>query len=505
MLENSEFPELNTVSLDSYFQEKLVTLYFYSVRSCAENIPLLETCWNEVLETLVLHIDHYSDYVDLFYKLVLYIRKTGEHDITYMIVWKWQQFFPNLVKLLIKECFNWRDVVYFCDYIKKNSNDNRNSNTKLAIHAENLIQHCVDMINTQLLADLDSWKFSIHAGSRNHISNVAKWIPRENKKHTWLFELLVIDWINRKYPYFLKTTTRDYSYDAAILKGKRLYRKQVSNMNKALQTVQIKQCAKQISDISPKVVSKYTSMKQPKLMEQIKDNKDYSGSREHGQTMNKHLSFQLPISYFIKEALRGSITIHDEWAKYYSTNKTFFGSMLPILDISDKVQSESNETYYTAIGIALLICELTSTMRILAIGENPVWIVLDSKMSFVERVNFIHQKCSGCQGSRPDKLNDLIQTYISETNSNILPKLVLLSDYSTPQFIQLSIDESSPYQYIYWNLSAKHKFENIDNLILPGSAFQSNIKFLSGYTFTPSIFQNSNHSYDLVRSMLDRF
>jgi hypothetical protein len=499
-MENLDYPELKPLLLDVFFQEELMVLYFYSVRSCPENLVLLEKRIDQVLQMLEIHFTKYDHFIDLFYNLVLYIRKTGEHDLTYMMIWKWYHYFPFLAKQLIKECLNWRDVIYFCHYVSCHMKNNK-------VLGEAMIEYCVRVINKQFISDMETWRFSIHAGSREHISNVAKWIPRENKRFSWLYELLVLDWIKYACPYLLQTTTRSHSYEAAILKGKRLYRKKVATLNKALQTVQIKQCSKQLSDISPKVISKHTSIKQPKLMERIKENKDYSSSREPDLFLQKRHSYPLPISYFIKEALTGSISIHDQWhtfSKMYSLNdKKNIEHMLPILDISDKIQSESNDTYYNAIGLALLICEHTSTMRILAIGENPIWISLDPNMTFIERVNLIHEKCSGFHCSQPNKLNDLIQNYILETSSTILPTLVFLSDYSTTNFNMFVIDDSCRYDYIHWNLSSKYKFENIESMILPGSIFQSNIKFISGYSFSSSIFQDSKNCYELVCKILE--
>ena len=496
-MENLDYPELKSVSLDAYFQEELVTLYFYSVRSCQENLALLEKRLCQVLQMLESNFEECDQFIDLFYKLVLYIRKTGEHDLTYMMIWKWYHYFPCLAKQLVKECLIWRDVVYFCHYVSSHMKDNKTL-------GEAIIEHCVRSINKQFISDMEMWRFSIHAGERYHISNVAKWIPRENKRFSWLYELLVLDWIKHTCPYLLQTTTRSYSYEAAILKGKRLYRKKVATLNKALQTVQIKQCSKQIDDILPHMISKYTAMKQPKLRDIIQSSTSHeanigllSGSREPG----------LPIAYYVKEAIQGSQSMHEQWAEFVKRNalSRTGQNIIPILDISNKIQFESLESYYSAIGLALFIAEQTASMRILAIGENPIWIKIDPIMSFEQRVLYIHEKCGHYQGSQIDRFIALVQQYTKDVQyfpgQNELPTFLILSDFSVPTFHRFH--EKVSCNIIYWNLSSKHRIENLDQMLLPCSIEQNGVTFLSGFSISPIFFESFESPYAMIKTLVE--
>ena len=518
-MENPDYPELKAMSLDAYFQEELVILYFYSVRSCTENLALLEKRLDQVLQILESNFKEYDHFVDLFYKLVLYIRKTGEHDLTYMMIWKWYHYFPCLTKQLIKECLSWRDIVYFCHYVSCHMKDKQ-------VLGEAIIEYCVCSINKQFISDMETWRFSIHAGERYHISNVAKWIPRENKRFSWLHELLVLDWIKQTCPYLLQTTTRSYSYEAAILKGKRLYRKKVATLNKALQTVQINQCSNQLADILPHMISKYTAMKQPKL-------RDIRSSTVHEIRASGivHQASSLPIAYYVKEAMgcQGSQSIHEQWTKFIKQNtlSRTGQNIIPILDISNKIQFESLETYYSAIGLALFIAEQTSSMRILAMGENPIWIKLCPSMSFEQRVLLIHEKCGHYQGSRIDTLIKLLQLFASKTptcrhemseNTTLssaftvpqqcmnehscgLPTLLILSDFSVPTFHGFHEKISS--NIIYWNLSSKHPIENLEHMSLPCPIEQTNVSLLSGFSISPILFQSFDSPYVILKNLLE--
>jgi hypothetical protein len=500
-MENSDYPELKSVSLDAYFQEELVTLYFYSVRSCPENLALLEKRLCQVLQMLESNFEECDQYIDLFYKLVLYIRKTGEHDLTYMMIWTWYHYFPCLAKQLVKECLSWRDVVYFCHYVSCHMKDNKTL-------GEAIIEHCVRLINKQFISDMEIWRFSIHAGEINHISNVAKWIPRENKRFSWLYELLVLDWIRKACPYLLQTTTRSYSYEAAILKGKRLYRKKVATLNKALQTVQIKQCSGQLSDIFPNMISKYTAMKQPKL----RDKQSLTVHETKTSTVvNQAVS--LPIAYYIKEAIQGSQTMHEQWAEFIKRNalSRTGQNIIPILDISNKIQFESLESYYSAIGLALFIAEQTASMRILAIGENPIWIKICPSMSFEQRVLYIHEKCGHYQGSQIDRFIALVQQYVKDvqhcreqkpkSGQNELPTFLILSDFSVPTFHRFH--EKVSCNIIYWNLSSKHRIENLDQMLLPCSIEQNGVTFLSGFSISPIFFDSFESPYTMIKTLVE--
>ena len=511
-MEIVDYPALKALSLDTYFQEELVTLYFFSVRSCSSNLLLLAKRLNTILERLQENCVEYSNYIHLFYKLVLHIRKIGEHDLTYMMIWEWNYYFPAMSKQLIEECLNWRDIVYFCHYIISNLQDRKS-------RGEALIDYCVSRINKQFISDMEIWRFSTNAGSLNHISNVAKWIPRENKRFSWLYELLVIDWIKRTSPYLLSTTTRSSSYDAAILKGKRLYRKKVATLNKALQTIQIKQCSKQIQDIQPNMITKYTAIKQSKLVDDVSKNKNYKCSREpcfsrseisNGIKQYHHLS----IAYFVKSVLEStqvSSSINSEWLLFTKQILSGFSRtlpeslFLPILDISYKMQYESLESYYTAIGIAIFLAQQGSSMRILAIRDRPIWIQLNKNMPFTECVQTIQHLCGGYHSSQIDLLVTLINKGLNETglvNAELnIPTLILLSDYSTSTFSEFH--KKITCKIIYWNLSSRYLIENLDQIKLPCSTYQTNVVCVSGFSISPTIFEFCNDPYNHLIRLLE--
>lgn len=106
-----------------------------------------------------------------------------------------------------------------------------------------IIEYSIQLANNQLIADLENYP--------NDISNVAKWIPREKTKHINLYNRLVLNFSNCTNNYFKYATTVEQKRKA-MNKSKMEYRKHLSKLNNALDTVQIKQCSGKWQKINPK-------------------------------------------------------------------------------------------------------------------------------------------------------------------------------------------------------------------------------------------------------------
>jgi len=532
---------------DSYLQEELVAIYFHLTRSkSSKKINILREHLEEVLDFIKRNIKTYPEmmnYLKLFYRLIGQTRDLlhgkGEHDLTYMMIWVWYQKYPVLAIFAIHRFVSdfdesrnhiafgsWRDIKYLCQYLRE-----QGSQTK------QLIDYCVSLMNRQFKKDLETWKFSNNPRSREHISNVAKWIPREYKKFDWLYELLVLDWAKTTHPCILASSLDcKNSYFDAVLKCKRLYRKQVSLLNKGLDTPQIKLCDKNRDNINPNNVSVYTMMKQPKLVfdedlcsQKFKDYfekkcMDFDLGLELGSEISslegiKNHCVLLPLSYLIKEAVGlirqkcpsdyKSIYLDKQWK---ILSKTIldrgFENLLPILDMSFTIQMHDSESFYTAIGIALLIAERTSFgKRILVMDHSATWVNLDddsdalcdSCNSFVSMVEKLYYSTLSNRSTivNYDKVIDMIIVGLNfssnkKKNKNKKPdmnienlRLVFLSDfYNMERGVFERIDnrflieyKCSP-QFIFWNLGT-HK---IHDLVVPCPIHQKNTILLSGFS-----------------------
>ena len=128
---------------------------------------------------------------------------------------------------------SWSDIKYFCRYVRANDLDDR------------LIDGAVGIINQQLDWDFDTWNVAFDAHllnrrttprpvGRDILSFAAKWVPREKSALGWIFDRIVE---MRAPPTHYNTRYR------------REFRKMVSNLNRELDTVEIKQCNGRTQDI----------------------------------------------------------------------------------------------------------------------------------------------------------------------------------------------------------------------------------------------------------------
>jgi hypothetical protein len=534
-----EFPpiseHLTGISFDSYFQEELTCIYFHLTRtSCEEKTLILRTHLEQVLDTFKKNLEktpRYITYFKLFYRLIgqtcdIFYGK-GEHDLTYMMIWVWYQRYPILaiyaIHRIVKSGFgSWRNMKYLCQYFKKQG-----------VKSKGLIDACVDIMNLQLNTDLEIMGDLGESCSRNDISNVAKWIPREHKKFDWLYELLVLDWANKTNPWILASTKGSIdSFLSAKSKCKRLYRRTLATLNKILDTTEIKLCSKNRRGIKPENVSEYTLIKQPKILfhydECSQKFKEYFDKKivDFSLDLNKENSLNgenfpvvlPPLAYFVKEALQ---LIHSEFPSDYksglldkrwkilskSVGLRNCENILPILDMSFSIQINDSESYYTAIGMAILIAEHSSFgKRILVTDNMPVWVNLEDNNSFVSCVQTLDSITVSNRSTFSDFTKGLDMIILGLISYNIDNpdrkqrlikdvenlKIVFLSDFcgflGSDNITELSNFEKmnhrftlnlgtpSP-QFIFWNLGKHYNM----GVSIPCSINQPNTMFLSGF------------------------
>jgi len=552
-----EFPYYKLEDLSHYFQEQITFLFFNLTRKDdSVVIEKIGDSFSQVLQLLKKElIQHrrfgfsdndfpYLQYLIIVYNLVAHTRDItcgkGEHELYYMLIYRLYCVFPNLaVFLLYKTGYYgcWRDIKYLCLYVKEHSQKNTLVNNSL-------FSVCVHLLNQQLKGDIDSWTFSIHAGSRNMISNVGKWIPRERSRFTWLFELLAIDW-SRQYGRWniddIDITSNNYGL--ALDKCKRIYRKVISKMNRHLDTTEIKQCSQKWDEINPTTVSKYTVMKQPGLFlsypNDFNDFNDFNESLEPPpintilkmKCSQKYIIenlqmanevggldnstsvvrpfcdiIQLPVSYFVKEALNiirnnrnckvtsARRILNLKWDIFSRNHFGNYDSILPILDVSYKMLENDSESFYTGLGMSILICMKSSFgKRILVLENNPVWINLEDSVDFVSAIENFSQIIQSHHNTAFsfERGIDLVVNAIQESGfkyNNM--KIVLFSnnftgnidnyyDYFEKQFIRsftpLKCRLNIP-KLVFWNLSKKEICE------LPNEKTLVNSILLSGFS-----------------------
>jgi hypothetical protein len=167
-----------------------------------------------------------------------------------MQVFVWYEFYPALAMFALDKFVlmdnehpygSWKDMKYFCNYVRlKTKNENHP-----------LIDYACNLIIKQIVADQQS----------NNKALVGKWVPREKShKFGWIFIILA----GKFFPQYLSTATTHEQRVKAFTKCKMEFRKVCSALNKELDTVQIKQCAKVWSTIDHTKTTSITNSRQKK-------------------------------------------------------------------------------------------------------------------------------------------------------------------------------------------------------------------------------------------------
>ena len=529
----------NLSDLQVFLQEELVFFFFHNYRETSkETDAILIQRLGDVLSRIKydLPTQHRSTSLGLFYRLIGYVRSIvsgkGDHHFAYLMLFVWYKYYPTLAVYALHRFVvctegqhavfgSWRDIKYLCEFIKSSSANGQD---------HSFIDVCCEFVNTQLDSDLQIHHVYALPKHNQTISNVAKWIPRENKQFDWLYHKLVLHWTKKNKPFILSSAT-DRSYLAAISKSSRIYRKKIASLNKTIDTTQIKQCARNRRNIIPQHVSRYTQMKQPNLVFGYGET-DTDDRRSCSQHFKEWLDFNLtnddcnanpitsrqayvtplPIYHYVKMArqlianssnllaadvLSQTDILDKQWT---AMSKSFIprqgGYSIPVIDVSDIMYSLNSDCYYSSIGYAILVAQCSSiSNRILIVGNRPIWINLDTTSGFVSIVEHIHSAVSSayCTNANFNKAFHLIANTICDAKLKYHDirnlRLVIFSTFSQlsnngsfyNDILTIFAEHSIQIPFIaFWNVSKR-----LGNS-LPCSIHQHSSIMISG--FSPFIF-----------------
>jgi hypothetical protein len=464
----------------------------------------------------------------------------GEQTLSYMLLTTLYDVFPALAIFSIHQWVKpsdssscrtlgcWRDIKHICYYVKENTAQQ---------YDHPLVDICIEIANNQLRKDIQTWKCSLHCYSNLHISNVAKHIPREKSstKFSWLFKRFAIDWIRKSKPYLLQTTRYMGSLRKALSKSKCIYRKQLSFMNKALLTFQRSNYIENqpnIDNITPNTI-----MRQPSFFfngdtdfsKKLIANSDFINNENTFMDHKDFTSFtngysysSIPIYHIIKEAFRiineDSYNISDAytsfinitWKNILKSFSTFNASFIPLVDVSDSINTNS---FFSSIGYAMIISSISHfSNRFIAIDVKPTWVSFDGTAQLTNQILHIQQTISGMQNGSADfnMGTELVAHTLTQINSSIAfcndMKIVLFSPFhKSIDFIQLrqtfqSYGLLTHPTFVFWNMSLEQMvdlpctYTNSECLLLSGHAI-SNVHYLIHY---------SNKKLSVYDSIVDR-
>ena len=320
--------------------------------------------------------------------LILYIRDKhngkGERLITYkmlnIVAYLYPEVSQRLIETIIyKKYGGWNDVIYMWGQLS---------------WEQPMIDFFIELVNNQLHKDA----MEIISGSRENVSNVAKWIPREKKAYQSLFFLLAENY----YCQFLL-----HDNEKARRKCYTHYRQLIVKCNKFLKTLEINLCGNREN-------IEYYKCSIASLLRNVKTLKKEPKYRKFMK--NRNVVIPISLELLIKKALSISTSsatifeenqINKEW-KYILNQIDKLPYWIPIVDLSEGVQNK-----YLAIGMALIISQKsTFSNRILIYSSQAEWIKVEQEESLVSMIKkFNHvQSMYGMNNNLNYALNTLIKS-----------------------------------------------------------------------------------------------
>jgi hypothetical protein len=484
----ADFPVLECATsshMTSYFREQLIYFQFNLTRK--HNSDVLEPLYTQFVQVLqsikkCMHENEnkqeYIQILDAFYCLLFYTRDMhegkGERTLSYLLIMAFYDVYPVLAIYAVHEFVrnshksadmephepisspaigSWKDMIAICDFLRDHSN-----------HGDKhpLIDTCIEMAVLQLIKDNKTWKFSIRAMNPHYISNIAKWIPREHKKYDWMFDRFATCWAKKVYPHILNSAITPESREKAATKCKQLFRKQISYLNKKLQTPEIRMTQNNWDAVDPLHIPVGTYMKHFDKLNAVVHRADvYSdppcitGSFPtfgflinqavriladcHGDGIGGSDDDSSGTGGRAGAGSRARDQLNAQWRRCMNQFQPgAFQFTIPILDVSSAMQQTDPEAFYNAIGLAMTIaCKSSLECRIIAIASNPVWIQWERTDTFMDIIENLFDAIMSIRSSplQYSQSIDLIMQGIRGSHST--PRfienmnIVVISDFST--------------------------------------------------------------------------
>jgi len=409
-------------------QERILQFSFQVVRTDEAGVQKLATILKGLLTSLQFKIENSSTekdlakgYLSILYRMIGHTRDIidgkGEYTLTYMMIHTWYDFFPELAYFAIKclvdledrsvhQYGSWKDIKYFCEYCKSQGAD---------VHHP-LIKYAIQLLNVQLKKDV----------SAENKTLLSKWVPREKSSFSWLYESLACSY----YPEYMSSAKSDAQICKAVKKCKTQYRKLLSELNRKIDTTQIKQCGHQWADINFDRVTSITLAKQKQAFLNVKKDRSvrFAGDEDRlacaenfkarikkaaagevemkgkrvgmadftkqafeliGKKAELQRSYNKSTSAEERATIQMEIDLLNSQWRDSSTQSGALGNMIAMVDVSG---SMSGDPMYVAIALGLRIADKSALgKRVMTFSAKPTWVNLDPYNDFVSQVEVVKQ------------------------------------------------------------------------------------------------------------------
>jgi Domain of unknown function (DUF2828) len=498
-------------------KEKILQFSFQVVRTTKETRNELAWKLREILTTLSKceNGNLKSEFLTIMYKICAHTRDIvdgkGEYDLTYMQIFLWYDFWPELAKFALLKCMtfaddvhpygSWKDIKYFCEYCRIQG----------AEISHPLIQYAVKITNEQLAKD----DLSVDKKSL-----CAKWIPREKcRRFGWLFKELALHYFS----HYLTTGLTFVSIQRAHKKCFMEYRKIVSRNNAFLDTVQIKQCAKTWAVIDHSKTTSITIAKQKRAFLNVKKDGTQRSELEDRIQCAEAFKNRIRLATEGKVSMKGKRVglnnftvqamellrqtpseivqqqidlLNAQW-RDNATQTEALKAMIPMVDFSGSMDGDPRDCAF-ALGIRVAEKSVLGK-RVLSFSDNPTWHSLENCENFVDCVKELQRGEVGYSTKFYNALKVILDAIVEKglTQEDISGlTLAIFSDMQMDQAEGNRVDTDTLYKKIetlyaetgvrvcgtpykpphilFWNLRSTSGF--------PALSSQKNVSMVSGFS-----------------------
>jgi hypothetical protein len=504
-------------------REKILQFSFQLVRVTDESkIESLSFILRQILTTLSLSqsLSISQELLIVLYKMNGHTRDIvngkGEYALSYMMIYVWFDFFPELAKFALETFVSlnsssdhpygsWKDIKYFCNYCKQRNYNN-------ITHP--LITHALSLMNEQISQDITT----------NTLSLAAKWTPREKStKFGWIFNELALSYFSS----YTQTAITPQQIERATLKSKMDYRKLIANLNKRLDTTQIKQCSNNWRDIDHSKTTSITISKQKQAFLNVKKDGMQRTTLDDRIRCADNFRFRIKkaaageceikgkrvgMNNFTIQALelierkRRSIgddyqtemdLLNSQW-RDNSAQTGALNNMIAMVDFSGSMDGEPRDC---AQAIGCRIAEKSTLgKRIMSFSSNPTWHNLEHCNNFIDMIETLQNGEVGYDTNfykALDKILDVIiekkllpedvenmilavlsDMQITQSGGSVGPNMDTLYDVMSKKYAETGIRlYGKPFKtphIIFWNFRSTGGFPSVSS--------QPNVSMVSGFS-----------------------
>ena len=469
--------------------------------------------------------EEYVEYMSILYKMIGHTRDIidgkGEYTLSFMLLNSWSKVVDNelamfaLKQFVIFNCNNndnndsnnvhpygsWKDIKYLYKFFQENSN-------LTSSNSEQMVSYGIKIMNDQLRQDFDMT-------TSGKPSLAAKWVPREKSQFSDLFTRMA----NQYFSHYLTTAKTEAARNKAISKAKMDYRKIISGLNRQLDTVQIKQCANNWSEIDPENQTSITMHKQKKAFLNLNaDGEQRSELEDRIICANRFEEFvakasrneceikgkRIGLNDFTKEAIKlidagntdgpEAQILNAQWVNN-SLETGALGKMIAMVDVSG---SMDGEPLHAAIALGIRVAEKSMLgKRVLTFSALPRWINLDGDNSFIDMVKNVNNANFGLNTNFSKALMMILDAIVANQMAAEDVEDMVLAVFSDMQIDEAKSEEDNtmmelidaryaaagikvcgkPYKsphILFWNLRSTSGF--------PTLSLQKNASMMSGFS-----------------------